>query len=55
MNKIDRLTKLVSDADEAYKQSVIGVLDEIAPGLDMESRQKIAEIDTDIAVLMKSY
>ena len=29
MNKIDRLTKLVSDADEAYKQSVIGVLDEI--------------------------
>ncbi|RKU69599.1 hypothetical protein DWW91_11435 [Parabacteroides sp. AF17-3] len=43
MNKIDRLTKLVSDADEAYEQSVIGVLDEIAPGLDMESRQKIAE------------
>ena len=27
----------------AYKQSVIGVLNEIAPGLDIESRQKIAE------------
>lgn len=32
MNKIDRLTKLISDADKAYKQSVIGVLDEIVPG-----------------------
>lgn len=43
MNKIDRLTKLVSDADQAYKQSVIGILDEIVPGLDMESKQEITK------------
>ena len=43
MSKIDRLIQLVSDADEAYKQSVINILNEITPGLDMESRQEIAK------------
>lgn len=38
MNRLDRLTELVANADEAYKQSVIGILNEIVPDLDMESK-----------------
>lgn len=43
MYRIDRLTQLVAEADEAYKKSVIGILDEIVPGLDMEFKQEIAK------------
>lgn len=43
MNRLDRLTELVANADEAYKQSVIGILNEIVPDLDMESKQEAAK------------
>ena len=42
MDKIDRLTRLVADADEAYKQYVLNILHEIVPDLDMESKLEIA-------------
>jgi hypothetical protein len=43
MNKIDRLNESIAKADEKYKQSVIEVLDDIFPGLDMETREEISK------------
>ncbi len=43
MGKIDRLKKLISEADETYKQTVIRILDEIVPTIDMEARNEVAE------------
>ena len=43
MNIINRLTQLIADADEAYKQSIIAILNEIVPDLDVESKQEIAK------------
>lgn len=59
MNIINRLTQLIADADEAYKQSIIAILNEIVPDLDVESKQEIAKrfvgINTEVVALMKSY
>lgn len=43
MGKIDRLKKLISEADETYKQTVIRILDEIVPTIDLEARNEVAE------------
>lgn len=43
MKKIEKLSQMVYEADEAYKQSIINILNEIVPDLDVESRQKIVE------------
>lgn len=62
MKKIEYLNKLVTEANEAYKQSIMKVLDEIVPGLDMEARQQIATkicwdkhgfMDSDEIILMQ--
>ena len=59
MNIINRLTQLIADADEAYKQSIIAILNEIVPDLDVESKQEIAKKicwdNTEVVALMKSY
>lgn len=43
MNKIDRLTKLIHDADKVYEQSIINTLDEIIPGLNACLKHEIVQ------------
>lgn len=61
MSKIDRLNQLISEADEAYKQKIINILDEVVPGIDIEARAEISKkicwdkhgfIDSDEIILM---
>lgn len=59
MNIINRLTQLIADADEAYKQSIIAILNEIVPDLDVDlskkSLKRFVGINTEVVALMKSY
>ncbi len=43
MNKINRLNQLISEADQVYKQKILNILDEIVPGIDIESKTEIAK------------
>lgn len=43
MSKIRILNSLLAQADQAYKNSVTKILDEIVPGLDWEFREDIAQ------------
>lgn len=43
MNKINRLTELISEADKKYEQSIINVLDEIIPGLNTHLKHEIVQ------------
>ena len=47
MSKIDRLIQLVSDADEAYKQSVINILNEITQRIQ-KTRKENKDLEPDI-------
>lgn len=43
MSKIDFLNKSIAEADEIYLNSVLKILGQIVPDIDMESREKIAK------------
>ena len=42
MKKIEKLSQMVSEAQRVYMKAVIGILDEIVPGLDQEAKDSIA-------------
>lgn len=43
MSNINTLNQLISEADQAYKQKILNILDEIVPCIDIESRIEIAK------------
>ena len=43
MSNINTLNQLISEADQAYKQKILNIRDEIVPCIDIESRIEIAK------------